>query len=106
MPDGSAPSLELRRIADAFWEDVLRQEPVWATTLGDRRFDDRLDDRSPDGVAASEAMLRRTLADARAIDAKQLSPAERVTHAMLIDVVESGLAALGTRLHEWTVDPL
>src|SRR5439155_1273129 len=65
-----------------------------------------LEDRSPEGVAANEAMLRQTLAETRTIDAAALSASERVTHSMLIDVVEGNLAALGTRLHEWTVDPM
>src|SRR5438552_12524274 len=101
-----SPSIELRRIADRFWDEALREDPVWATMLGDRRFDDRLEDRSPEGVAANEALLRQTLAETRTIDAAALSASERVTHSMLIDVVEGNLAALGTRLHEWTVDPM
>jgi uncharacterized protein (DUF885 family) len=102
----ASPSTELRRIADRFWDDVMRDSPVLATTLGDRRFDDRLDDRSPEGVAASEAMLRRALAEARSLDPEALSPTERVTLGMLVDVVEGNLAALGTRIHEWTIDPM
>ena len=103
MPDSST---ELRRVADTFWDDVMHDSPTWATILGDRRFDDRLDDRSPEGLARTEAMFRRTLDAARAIDSAALSPAERVTHRMLIDIVEGQLAAHATRIHEWDVDPL
>jgi uncharacterized protein (DUF885 family) len=103
MPDSPA---ELQRLADAFWDDALQHNSVWATILGDRRFDDRLDDRSPEGVARTEAMLRRHLAAARAIDPAGLDPRERITHGTLIDVLEGELAALGTRIQEWNVDPM
>ncbi|HLX33671.1 MAG TPA: DUF885 domain-containing protein [Candidatus Limnocylindrales bacterium] len=97
---------ELRRAADAYWDDLLRDSPVLATILGDRRFDDRLDDRSPEGVARSEAMLRGHLDAARAIDEAGLSTADRVTRQTLVDVIEGQLAALGTRIYEWNVDPM
>ena len=103
MSDSGA---QLQAIAAAFWDDVLRDNPVMATILGDRRFDDRLDDRSPEGIARSEALLRRTLDAARAIDPATLAPSERVTHRMLVDVVEGNLELLGSRIHEWGVDQL
>ena len=37
----TVPAAELARVADAFWEDVLRLAPVQATILCDRRYDDR-----------------------------------------------------------------
>jgi uncharacterized protein (DUF885 family) len=99
-------SADLRRIADTFWDDVMRESPVWATILGDRRFDDRLDDRSPEGIAESKATLRRTVEAARAVPPDDLTPNERVTRQMLIDVADGNLAALETGIHEWTVDPM
>ena len=41
----------LRALADDFWETLLAAEPVFATTVGDRRFDDRNEDRSAEAVA-------------------------------------------------------
>jgi uncharacterized protein (DUF885 family) len=99
-------SADLARVAEAFWQDLLRDAPVLATILGDRRHDDRLDDNSPDGIARSEAMLRAHLDAARAINPEGLSPAERVTRKMLEDVVAGYLDVVGTRINEWIVDPL
>ncbi len=44
-------------------DDLLRTYPESATELGDHRFDDRLADRSPDGIAAAGAMLAQRLRD-------------------------------------------
>jgi uncharacterized protein (DUF885 family) len=97
---------ELARIADTFWQDVLREVPVWATVLGDRRYDDRLDDNSPQGLARNQQMLAGHLEAARAIDPTGLDDAERVTHQTLIDVLDGELHALRSGIQEWNVDPM
>jgi len=102
----TAPSALLGEIGDAFWEDVLREAPLLATVLGDRRYDDRLDDNSPQGVARTAAMLAARLAAARSIDPTGLTPAELVTRQTLIDVLEGNLAAVRTGIQEWNVDPM
>jgi uncharacterized protein (DUF885 family) len=96
----------LRALAERFWEDVLEASPTWATVLGDRRFDDRLDDVSIAGRAAIEARRRDVAAAARAIDPAALSPTERVTRQMLIDEADGQAASLAARTTDWTVDPI
>jgi uncharacterized protein (DUF885 family) len=97
--------MELRPLADAFWEDVVRDHPAWATVLGDHRYDDRLANISPAAIAAAVARDRATLDAARAIDPTGLAPRERVTRQMLIDVLEGLIAVTETGVHEWAVDP-
>lgn len=99
-------SAELRRLADAFWEDFLADGPTFATLLGDRRFDDRLEDRSPEAIQDQLARYRRFVAAGRAVPPDELTASERVTRQMLVDEVEGQIAAIGTGLHEWSVDPL
>jgi uncharacterized protein (DUF885 family) len=96
----------LRELSDRFWEQVVEASPTWATVLGERRFDDRLDDVAPDARAAVEADRRATAAAARAIDPGELSARERVTRQMLIDEAEGQAASLATGTIDWTVDPL
>ena len=105
-PTDPTAAAELARIADAFWQDVMREVPVWATILGDRRYDDRLDDNSPQGLARNRQMLERHLEAARAIDPAALGDAERVTHQTLIDVLDGELHALRAGIQEWNVDPM
>ena len=102
----SSPAEALRSLADSFWERFLAEFPTWATIVGDRRFDDRLEDASPDGVARRLAWLDETAAAAIAIPDAPLTSMERVTRQMLVDEVTGQAASIRTRIHEWTVDPL
>ncbi len=106
MTGPATPSEALRALADRFWEHYLAAYPTWATVIGDRRFDDRLDDPSQAGVAARLAWLDEIAAGARAIDPARLPPTERVTREMLVDEAANHAASLRTGIDEWTVDPL
>jgi uncharacterized protein (DUF885 family) len=96
----------LGTLADTYWNEYLAAHPVWATIIGDRRFDAQLDDLSPAAIAARIAQLQDTLAAASSIPIDGLTPMERVTRQMLLDEAGGEAAILGTRMHEWTVDPL
>jgi uncharacterized protein (DUF885 family) len=102
----SPASAELRSLADAFWETYLKAHPTFATIMGDRRFDDRLEDLSPGARSTEIAHLETTLDQARAIDAAGLDGRERVTRSMLIEEVEGQLGALRTRVDEWSLNPI
>jgi uncharacterized protein (DUF885 family) len=108
VPGSSAPTASeaLRDLAAAFWEDHLRTDPMWATILGDRRFDDRLPDRSPAATRARGESLAATVAAASAIDPAALADGERVTRQLLVDEAGGQLAALRTGIHEWDVNQL
>lgn len=97
---------ELLALADAFWETFLASHPVFATIMGDRRFDDRLEDLSPAARAADVAELTRTLRAAEAIDPGALDARDRVTRSMLIEEVGGQLAAIGSGVDEWSVNAL
>ena len=105
-PAGTPAAVELRALADTFWEGYLRAHPTFATIMGDRRFDDRLDDLSPVARTAEIARLDATVEAARAIDPSDLAGRDRVTRSMLIEEVEGQLGALGTGVDEWSLDPI
>jgi uncharacterized protein (DUF885 family) len=66
------------------WLDrSMRLSPISATTMGDHRFDARLDDVSAAGREAGLRFARATLAAIDAIDGAQLSRANQVDAAML-----------------------
>jgi uncharacterized protein (DUF885 family) len=96
----------LRTLADAFWDRFMSEYPTFATIIGDRRFDDRLEDVSPDGVARRLAWLDEVAADAVAVPEDGLSSMQRVTRQMLIDETSNQARSIRTRVNEWTVDPL
>jgi uncharacterized protein (DUF885 family) len=99
-------SEELRSLADGFWEGYLAAYPTWATVIGDRRFDDRLEDVSPDAIARRIQWLDGVAAAAGRVDPGAIAPSERVTRQMLIDEARGQADVLRTGVHEWTVDPL
>ena len=96
----------LRALADEFWDGYLEASPIFATVLGDRRFDDRLDDVTPAATARVLGWLDTVVGRAGAIDPDGLGSMERVTRQMLIDEAEGHALQIRTRIDEWTVDPL
>jgi uncharacterized protein (DUF885 family) len=101
-----AGSKELTRLCDEYWEGHLAANPTWATSLGDKRYDDRLDDNSPEGVAADTRRLESVRALAAAIDAEALSPEDRLTRTALLSAVDEQLARISCGFDTWVVDPL
>ena len=47
---GTDPNAAINEIADRFFEGVLEREPIFATILGDDRYDDRLPDYCRTGI--------------------------------------------------------
>jgi uncharacterized protein (DUF885 family) len=84
----------------------MRAAPTWATSLGDRRFDDRLSDISPAGYATERERRQDVLARAKTIDPSTLGSADRVTRRLLIEECETWIATDACRFEEWTVDPM
>ncbi|PYN52133.1 MAG: hypothetical protein DMD94_23600, partial [Candidatus Rokuibacteriota bacterium] len=86
------PEEKLAQLSDEFWQGYLQANPTRATSLGDKRYDDRLDDITPRGIAKEKKRLEDVLARARAIDEGALPPKDRLTRAALVTEVEDNLA--------------
>jgi len=70
----------LNDLFERYFEDVLRLNPLLATYIGDHRYDDRLPNSiGPDHRAEVRTLNERYLAEVRAIDPAQLSPADRIS---------------------------
>ena len=85
------PNAAVNELADRFWDGALERDPVYATILGDDRWDDRLPDLGAAGRSADEAAYRETLADADAIETTGLEPEQVITRDMLILVASTHL---------------
>jgi uncharacterized protein (DUF885 family) len=70
-------------LADRFWQWFLARNPVYATVLGDERYDDRLRDPGPDARAEEIAALKGFLRDASEIDTVGLDQEDSITLDML-----------------------
>jgi hypothetical protein len=92
-------------LAQQALDTVLTHRPVLATSLGDHRYDDRLDDLSPAGQAEEARSLRALLAALDKLDVAALSPVNGVDAAMLRNRLESRLFDL-EQLREAEWNPL
>jgi uncharacterized protein (DUF885 family) len=92
-PAIAAPADGFRRLLDEHWAWTLRNNPVFASTIGVRDHDGRLQDIS---LAAQDRQAREAeafLARLNAIPAGQLSPADRTNAAILRRNLQGTVAA-------------
>jgi len=98
-PDESA-----RTLLDRYWEEFLSLEPVFATLVGDERFDDRLPDPSPEGLARRESVHRSALKALQGIDRVGLRMEDRTALDMVESLAHRDLAVVEHRLDRlWAV---
>lgn len=95
-PAAQTPS-PLHRIFAAEWDYTMAQDPLWASTLGDYRFNDRWKDLSAEARKARAQHYAETLAQLRALDRSKLSEADQLNYDLFkreIEMLAEG-AALG-----------
>ncbi|MDH4290963.1 MAG: DUF885 domain-containing protein, partial [Aquincola sp.] len=92
-------------LSQRFIGEFGRYSPVYATALGDHRFDGELDDLSPAGRAATLAWARAALAELQSIDRGALSRANQVDAAMLDNQLRYAIWSEET-FRDWSWDPL
>jgi uncharacterized protein (DUF885 family) len=88
------------------WLDrSMRYSPISATTIGDHRYDNRIDDVSAAGRNAALSFTRDILRQLEAIDATQLSRANQVDYAILANSLRAGIWQTET-WETWAWNPL
>ena len=92
-------------LAVEYWERRLEADPLEATIVGDRRFDDRMPDVSPAALDRELGRLRELRGRVEAVLPGGLPPADRVTRTLLLGEIDADLARGACRLSEWAVDP-
>ena len=90
----------------ARWLDgAMRLSPVFATQIGDHRFDAELDDLSPEGRAKSLAFSKSMLADLEKIDRSKLSRENEVDASVLRNQLRYDVWGY-ENLQSWAWDPM
>jgi uncharacterized protein (DUF885 family) len=79
-PATSPAGTALHALFDREWEWELTQDPLWASYLGDRRWNDKWPDISMQALSARQAHRQSVLKDLAAIPRDQLSTADRLNY--------------------------
>ena len=102
-PGSADPRFEA--LGQRFVDEFGRYSPVYATALGDHRFDGELDDLGTAGRARAIAWIRDLLAQLETIDRSKLSRANQVDAAMLENQLRYAIWSDQT-FRDWSWDPL
>jgi uncharacterized protein (DUF885 family) len=82
--DASAEDAKLAAFFRAWLDDHFRRHPYEATRAGDHRYDDRLEDLSPEARAADRTALKKALDDLpKQVDYAKLSRAGQIDYEIL-----------------------
>ena len=76
----AGPAEDFQALIDAAWEWQLVQNPVFASSLGDRRFNDQWTDNSINAIEDREKQQQAFLDRVIAIDSSQLSAADQLNY--------------------------
>lgn len=95
--------MTMTQLADELADAVLAANPVIATVLGVRTWDDKLPDFSEAGNEAVQARLRDILARAQAVDPAPLEAPDRVTRSVVMQQAEAEQGYLAARAVEYTI---
>jgi len=76
----ASPADDFQALLDESWEWQLVQNPVFASSLGDRRFNDKWADLSIEAIEASHQQRQDFLDRLRAIDASALSANDQLNY--------------------------
>jgi uncharacterized protein (DUF885 family) len=104
--DLSRAATELDALAAAYWDVYLESNPLFASAIGDGRFDAMLNDPTPDGIARTRSRLAALASRIDALDVAPLDADARITRSALQESVGSDIAQLDTGLLAWNVDSL
>jgi uncharacterized protein (DUF885 family) len=92
-------SERLRQLFADDWEITLRENPTFATSLGDRRYSHLLDPTAPEDVARRTEENRRLLARLQAIPRDSLPAGERIHYDIFGRQLRQGIEEVELGLH-------
>ncbi|HZF00227.1 MAG TPA: DUF885 domain-containing protein [Planctomycetota bacterium] len=101
-----AASRELQSIFDDAWETSMRENPTYATYLGDFRYNDRLSDISATGRARRHQQHEALLGRINAVDLKSLTESDRVSADIFRLQIEQALEEDRYKFWQWDVDQM
>jgi uncharacterized protein (DUF885 family) len=99
MNNTNAASRALRNLLDEEWEWTMRENPTYASTLGDRRYNDRWEDASLENVARQQQHRVETQRRLQSIDRAKLSDADRLNYDLFRKEVDNDIEQYRFKLY-------
>ena len=97
---GSSPAARaLHALFDEEWEHDLAESPIWASSIGDRRYDARWDDVSLEAQARREAHDREVLGKVSRISRAELSRSDALSYDVFRYKYETAVLGQPFRLY-------
>ncbi|MGY4102660.1 DUF885 domain-containing protein [Nocardia sp. R16R-3T] len=97
---------ELTNLADRYWDSVLAAAPSTATLLGDHRFDDHVENLSPEAEQRLLSTLRELRDQIAGLDAEKLNATDRVTRGLLRTELDTAIDNVAWRPTELASDQM
>jgi len=86
-------------LSNEIWEYGLREDPLWATSTGDHRYNDQLPQVSLADSTRRHEARRQFVSQLEAVDRSQHSPAEQVNYDILRRQLKVDLAEFDFKSH-------
>jgi len=96
-PAAAAPGDDFHKLVDDYYAWLLRENPTYATSLGVRDYDDRIEDISLATRDRQTEEARAFLERLDRVPAESLPPTDRVNRGVLKRLLEEGIEANGFR---------
>ena len=96
----------LAELSSRFWDVAMSNSPLWASLLGDHRFDADVEDLSREHEDEVIEQLDGIIAMAQAIAPASLDRDDRITRHVLISEAEGIAGNLRSRTAEFMIDPM
>jgi uncharacterized protein (DUF885 family) len=94
-----SPDATLNALVEEYFDRELELSPMNATSIGETKYDDRLDDSTSPGFREKSLGIEQAYLDrARLVDAAHLSPGARITYDIFVSEREQALQ--GEKFHE------
>ena len=97
---------KLKAVADDYWEFFLRENPEYATALGEYKYNDRLTDYSMGHVEDVRAQTAALFQRARSLDTSGLSDADRLDQLLLVRTLADRLESIRLRNYEMPIEQM
>ena len=95
----SSPAAALNQLFEEEWEWTMREAPTFASSLGDRRYNDRWTDLSLAAIERRQQHRQQTLARLQRIDRARLAPADRLNYDLFRKDLEDDIQEFKFRFY-------